>query len=163
MRSFIYSWYKIFLTLKKQSIIFHTTKFVLKINTLCHNNFCHYLVFLRIHNYSKQRKFCWQEISSTHRHYDNTHSIGGHTHTYFLGLGTEWRGTRDLSRHHHWRDKPTLSRHCQPNTSRDCIFYLLARQVPFVAPLLMARQEKNSALLLTLAAACFWCCGRHSG
>ena len=61
------------------------TKFVLKINTLCHNNFCHYLVFLRIHNYSKQRKFCWQKISSAHRHYDNTHSIGGHTHISGVG------------------------------------------------------------------------------
>jgi len=29
-----------------------------------------------------------------------------------LGLGTQWHGRRDLSRQHHWRDKPTLSRHC---------------------------------------------------
>ena len=76
-----------------------------------------------------------------------------------LGLGTQWRGRRDLSRQHHWRDKPTLSRHCIPKPSRACIFDLEAWQVPLVAPLLMPRQEHNSVLLLPLAADCFWCCG----
>ena len=31
------------------------------------------------------RKFCWQEISSAHRHHDNTHSNGGHTHSSGVG------------------------------------------------------------------------------
>ena len=31
------------------------------------------------------RKFCWQEISSAHRHHDNTHSIDSHTNSSGVG------------------------------------------------------------------------------
>ena len=48
---------------------------------------------------------------------------------------------RDLSRQWCWRDKPTLSRHCVPKPSKDCIFHLVAWHLPLVAPLPMARQS----------------------
>ena len=46
-----------------------------------------------------------------------------------------------LSRQWCWHDKPTLSRHCVPKPSKDCIFHLVAWQLPLVAPLRMARQS----------------------
>ena len=46
-----------------------------------------------------------------------------------------------MSRQHHWRDRCPLSRHCVPTPSKDCIFHLVAWQLPLVAPLPMARQR----------------------
>ena len=58
-----------------------------------------------------------------------------------LGLGTQWRDSGHLSRQWCWRDKPTLSRHCVPKPSKDCIFHLVAWQVLLVAPLPVARHS----------------------
>ena len=62
-----------------------------------------------------------------------------------LGLGAQWCGRGDLSRQWCWRDRSPLSRHCVPKPSKDCIFHLVAWQVPLVAPLPMARQSRHVA------------------
>ena len=76
-----------------------------------------------------------------------------------------------LSRQWCWCDNPTLSFHCVPKPSKDCIFHLVAwqvllvaplpvaRQISFVAPPGVARQAQNlpASYLAALPCFCCWC------